>query len=92
VPAPPAPPEPTEPEQTPEPEPAAVTADPGDWNFGELEGLVREHSADFPDRAEEWEIYLESIREYAGPDGQLPASLDWLIWDTFAELLERRAK
>ena len=51
---------------------------------------VREHSGDFPDRAEEWEIYLESIRDYAGPDGRLPASLDWLIWDTFGDVLERR--
>jgi capsular polysaccharide biosynthesis protein len=83
-------PEPTEPE--PQPELAAVTGDRGDWNFGDLERLVREQSADFPDRAEEWDIYLESIREYAAPDGQLPASLDWLIWDTFGDLLERHAK
>jgi capsular polysaccharide biosynthesis protein len=32
--------------------------------------------------------YLDSIRGYAGPHGQLPASLDWLVWDTFGELLE----
>jgi hypothetical protein len=85
-------PEPAPPEPEPQPEPAAVTADRGDWNFGELERLVREQSADYPERAEEWDIYLESIREYAGPDGQLPASLDWLIWDTFGDLLDRRAK
>jgi hypothetical protein len=81
-------PEPVEPEPAPALPP--VAAERGDWNFDELQALVREHSGDFPDRAEEWEIYLESIRDYAGPDGQLPASLDWLIWDTFGDVLERR--
>jgi hypothetical protein len=75
----------------PEPQPEPIS-DRGDWNFGELERLVHAHSGDFPDRAEEWEIYLESIREYAAPDGQLPSTLDWLIWDTFGDLLERRAR
>ncbi len=83
------PPEP-EPVQHPQPvaEPQPVAA-PGDWNLGELERLVREHAAEFPDRAQEWEIYLDSMREHAGPDGQLPASLDWLVWDTFGDVLER---
>jgi len=81
-------PPPVEPEPAPAPPP--VTAERGDWNFDELQALVREHAGDFPDRAEEWEIYLESIRDYAGPDGRLPASLDWLIWDTFGDVLERR--
>jgi capsular polysaccharide biosynthesis protein len=71
------------------PEPIPVAADRGEWNLNDLERLVREHAAEFPDRAEEWEIYLESIRAYAGPDGQLPTTLDWLIWDTFGDLLER---
>jgi capsular polysaccharide biosynthesis protein len=81
-------PEPVEPEPAPEPQP--VAAERGDWNLAELEALVREHSGDFPERADEWEIYLESIGEYAGPDGQLPATLDWLIWDTFGPVLELR--
>jgi capsular polysaccharide biosynthesis protein len=75
-----------EPPPVAEPQPAAV---PGDWNLGELERLVREHAAEFPDRAQEWEIYLDSMRDYAGPDGRLPASLDWLVWDTFGDVLER---
>jgi capsular polysaccharide biosynthesis protein len=83
-------PAPVEPE--PEPTPQPVAAERGDWNFDELQALVREHAGEFPHRAEEWEIYLESIRDYAGPDGQLPASLDWLIWDTFGDVLERRGK
>jgi hypothetical protein len=78
---------PPEPQVKPEPEP--VLGPPGEWSFTELERLVREHGAEFPHRTEEWEIYLESIRDYAGPDGQLPATLDWLIWDTFGELLDR---
>jgi len=78
-------PEPTPP---PEPAPVAVAADRGEWNIAELERLVRDHGAEFPNRREEWEIYLESIREYAAPDGQLPATLDWLVWDTFGDVLE----
>jgi len=91
-------PEPT-PEPSPEPEPVRQpqpVAEPqpgpaaaGAWNLGELERLVREHAAEFPDRAQEWTIYLDSMREYASPDGQLPASLDWLVWDTFGDVLER---
>jgi hypothetical protein len=78
-----------EPEPEPEPVPVAIPADRGDWNITELEHLVRNHGAEFPDRLEEWEIYLDSIREYAGPDGQLPATLDWLVWDTFGDVIER---
>jgi hypothetical protein len=78
-----------EPEPAPEPEPIPLAADRGEWNLTQLERLVRDHGAEFPDRLEEWEIYLDSIREYAGPDGQLPATLDWLLWDTFGAVLER---
>jgi hypothetical protein len=74
----------------PPPPVAAAQAEPGDWSLPELEQLVRERSADFPDRADEWRFYLESMAEVAAADGRLPASLDWLVWDTFGELLERR--
>jgi hypothetical protein len=81
------------PAREPEPEPEPVPTSRGEWSLAELERLVQEHAADFPDRTEEWEIYLLSIRDHAAPDGQLPATLDWLIWDTFGELLDRtRAK
>ncbi len=76
-----------EPEPQPEPEPVAVT-EAGDWNLKELERLVAEHSAARPDRAEEWGFYLDSMRPLAGPAGELPNSLDWLVWETFGELLE----
>ena len=72
----------------PEPEPVAV-AEPGDWNLAELERLVREHAHAYPERAEEWGYYLESMRGFAGPDGRLPTTLDWLVWDTFGDLLGR---
>ena len=78
-----------QPTAPPEPQPAPSTAERGDWNLAELERVVREHAAEFPERADEWAIYLETMRGYAGPDGQLPASLDWLVWDTFGEVLER---
>ena len=81
---------PTEPpEPSTDPQQAATAAEPGDWNLDELERLVRDHAAEFPDRAEEWEVYLASMRGYAGPDGRLPATLDWLVWDTFGDVLER---
>jgi capsular polysaccharide biosynthesis protein len=85
-------PQPASPSSEPTPHPAAtepVAAEPGAWKFADLERLVREHRANFPDRAEEWDIYLESMRAYAAPDGHLPASLDWLVWDTFGDVLER---
>ena len=85
-------PEPALPPPGSTPYPAAaepVAAEPGTWNFADLERLVREHGAEFPERAEEWDIYLESMRAYAAPDGHLPASLDWLVWDTFGDVLER---
>jgi hypothetical protein len=82
-------PPPPPPEPEPEPLPVAIPAERGEWNLTELERLVRDYGAEFPDRLEEWEIYLDSIREYAGADGQLPASLDWLVWDTFGDALER---
>jgi hypothetical protein len=78
-----------QPEPVAAPQPAAVDAEPGEWNLPDLERLVREHAGDFPDRTDEWEIYLDSMRPYADADGRLPATFDWLVWDTFGEVLER---
>jgi capsular polysaccharide biosynthesis protein len=98
----PSPPEPLPPEPVPaaalapppeaEPAPEPMLIDRGEWNVHELDRLVREHADEFPARAEEWEVYLESVRDFADSDGQLPATLDWLIWDTFGDLLERSAR
>jgi hypothetical protein len=60
---------------------------PGHWNLLVLERLVSDRGEDFPDKREEWVSYLYLLREYAEPDGTIPASFDWLIQDTFAEIV-----
>jgi hypothetical protein len=59
----------------------------GRWNLVSLELLVERRAAEFPDRREEWSSYLYFLREYAAADGSIPASFDWLIEDTFGELV-----
>jgi hypothetical protein len=68
--------------------PAAAAEDGrGRWNLISLERLVEERGREFPDRVDEWTSYLYFLREYAEPDGRVPASFDWLIHDTFSELV-----
>ncbi len=80
------------PEPTPPPAPAAAsprTVDGADnWNLMVLERLVSERGAEFPARHDEWLSYLFFLREYTEADGTVPARFDWLIRDTFAELIE----
>lgn len=74
----------------PPPEPAPpppVEGSAGAYNLVALERLVGERGAAFPARLEEWASYLYFLREYAGPDGVVPANFDRLIHDTFGELL-----
>ena len=52
-----------------------------------LEKLVEEKRHEFPDRADDWTSYLYFLREHAAADGTVPATFDWLIQDTFAELV-----
>ena len=52
-----------------------------------LERLVNDRGDEFPDRRDEWSSYLFFLREYAEPDGSVPASFDWLIQETFSELV-----
>ncbi|HVM56605.1 MAG TPA: hypothetical protein VMT74_04005 [Gaiellaceae bacterium] len=59
----------------------------GHWNLVELERLVEERGSEFPDRVDEWASYLFFLRDYAEPDGSVPASFDWLIEDEFAEIV-----
>jgi hypothetical protein len=59
----------------------------GRWNLVSLELLVERRAAEFPDRRQEWSSYLYFLREYAAADGSIPASFDWLIEDTFGELV-----
>jgi|SRR5579884_715192 len=67
----------------------ALAGDPGDGHFNleTLERLVEERGRDFPHRVEEWSSYLYFLRDYAAPDGSVPASFDGLIQETFAELV-----
>jgi capsular polysaccharide biosynthesis protein len=89
------PPEPEPQPEPPRPVPAAAPAPPpaaagdgaGTFNLLRLERLVEERGGEFPERADEWASYLYLLREYAGPDGSVPASFDGLIQDTFAELV-----
>ena len=59
----------------------------GTWNLMVLERLVNDRGEEFPDRRDEWTSYLYFLREYAEPDGTVPSSFDWLIQDTFSELV-----
>jgi capsular polysaccharide biosynthesis protein len=90
-----------EPVPEPEPEPAAVHAaapapgpeqpavdqTSGRWNLLVLERLINERGEEFPEHRDEWSSYLYFLREYAEPDGSVPASFDWLIQDTFSDLV-----
>jgi capsular polysaccharide biosynthesis protein len=88
-----------EPESTPPPAPdrraapepgakePAVDQKSGRWNLLVLERLINERGEEFPERLDEWSSYLYFLREYAEPDGSVAASFDWLIEDTFADLV-----
>jgi type IV secretory pathway VirB10-like protein len=94
--APPPPPEP-EREREPEPEPEPETADvvafisandgPREWNLWELERAARDHATDDVARNEERSYLLMYLREFAGPDGVLPADFDGLVRDAFGDVL-----
>ncbi|HEU5278999.1 MAG TPA: hypothetical protein VFU26_08870 [Gaiellaceae bacterium] len=92
------PPPPAQPEPEPvvEPEPVAETAlvvpfpandSPREWNLWELERAARDHASDDVARNEERAYLLMYLREFAGPDGMLPADFDGLVRDAFADLL-----
>ncbi len=71
------------PAAAPVPEPAGD----GRYNLLTLEKLVEAKQDEFPDRADDWTSYLYFLREYAAADGTVPATFDWLIQDTFADLV-----
>ena len=86
---------PPEPESDPEPEPvpARVVAflpaneGPREWNLWELERAARDHATDDVVRNEERSYLLMYLREFAGPDGVLPADFDGLVRDAFGDVL-----
>jgi outer membrane biosynthesis protein TonB len=90
---------PPPPEPEPEPEPAAepepeptvaylpLSETPREWNLWELERATRDHTTDDVARNEERAYLLMYLREFAGPDGVLPADFDGLVRDAFGDLL-----
>jgi hypothetical protein len=61
----------------------------GEWTIGDVERLVAEQGSEFPERQEEIELYLDTFRSVAGPDGRLPGDVDLVIEDVYADLIAR---
>jgi hypothetical protein len=85
------------PEPEPEPQPAATTvvpigvsALPRQWNIWDLERLTREASGGDAILDEERSFLLMYLREFAGPDGELPVDFDGLVRDSFGQLVGAR--
>ena len=64
----------------------------GEWTIAVVEQLLAEHGDAFPEQREELEIYLDSFRSVAGPDGRLPGDVDLVLEDVFAPLIERATR
>jgi hypothetical protein len=87
------PPKPTALEPKPAPAPVAPDARPaqrrpGAWNLNDLERLVASRHDAPADRLEEWRTYLFFLRDHAGIDGELPSSVDSLVEEVFADLVQ----
>lgn len=77
---------PPEPERAPEPEPPP--AQPASrWTVGELERRVDAARSRFPERLEEWEVYLDQFRALGDENGAIPAQFEGLVWEVFEPLL-----
>lgn len=76
-----------QPEPAPAPPPESIAGGRGAYNLSELERLVEDLAGAHPDRVDEWRSYIYFLRDYATADGSLPGSFDWLILDTFRELM-----
>lgn len=82
----------TEPVARAEPAPAVgpfVVPRFGEWAVADVERLLLEQGDAFPEQRQELEIYLDSFRSVAGPDGRLPGDVGLVIDDVFAALIER---
>jgi hypothetical protein len=79
-----------EPKPEPEPEPVVVrTVQPaanGPWNLWELEQRLKARGDDDEERS----FLLLYLRDYAGPDGDLPAEFDALVRESFGDVLGAR--
>jgi capsular polysaccharide biosynthesis protein len=61
----------------------------GEWTVGDVERLLAEQGDAFPDRREELGFYVDSIRDVAGADGRLPAGVEAIVEEVFADLIAR---
>jgi outer membrane biosynthesis protein TonB len=89
----------TEPEPVREPEPERepvatlpLPAQAREWNLWELERLTREQGGGDPARDDEWGYLVVYLRDFARPDGTLPAAFDDLVRESFGELIATRAR
>ncbi len=57
---------------------------PRQWNIWSLERVVREQAGD----NDELGFLVTYLRDYANPDGMLPASFDSLVRESFGDLLD----
>ena len=64
---------------------------PQQWNLWQLERLARDRAGEDPVRDEEWSFLFMHLREFAGPDGALPADFDGLVRDAFHDLIDAGA-
>jgi len=63
------------------------TDSPREWNLWELERAARDNAGEDVAQAEERAYLLVYLREFAGPDGVLPADFDGLVRDAFGDVL-----
>ena len=75
----------------PAPSPAGPFVPPrlGEWTVQDVERLLAEQGPAFPDRVEELQVYLDSFRDVAEPDGRLPGGVEAVMEDVFRDLIER---
>jgi hypothetical protein len=88
-----------EPEPEPEQEPVAAAVatlplppTPREWNLWELERLTRDRAGEDQARDVEWGYLVVYLRDFARPDGTLPAEFDDLVRESFAEILATGAR
>jgi hypothetical protein len=60
---------------------------PREWNLWELERASRDAAGQDPFRDEERNYLLMYLREFASPEGTLPADFDALVRDSFGDVL-----
>jgi hypothetical protein len=67
--------------------PPSPLADAREWNVWELERLARRFGGKDLNQDEEWGFLLVYLREFATPEGLLPADFDALVRESFPELV-----